>query len=120
MSDPSTAEGKRIMSTGIELIAAEQGRARTEEGYDAEHDRGKAHDLIRAARAYAYEARIGTAAREAGMAYFPPSHPMTDEWPWANQYWKPTGDPIRDLTKAGGLIASAIDSLIAAKESSDE
>jgi hypothetical protein len=33
------------------------------------------------------------------------------EFPWDAKYWKPTGDPVRDLTKAGALIAAAIDSI---------
>ena len=32
-------------------------------------------------------------------------------WPWHARHWKPTGDPVRDLTKAGTLLAAAIDSI---------
>jgi hypothetical protein len=33
-------------------------------------------------------------------------------WPWDSPYWKPTpGNRLRDLVKAGALIAAAIDSL---------
>ncbi|MGH3703011.1 MAG: hypothetical protein ACRDT9_00140 [Agromyces sp.] len=42
--------------------------------------------------------------------------PLRWGWPWADEFWKPTGDPVRDLTKAGALIAAALDSLITTKE----
>ncbi|MCZ4066459.1 hypothetical protein O1W71_02095 [Microbacterium sp. H37-C3] len=97
------------MTKGTDAIAAERERQIVAEGYDAEHDAGRAHGLIRAARSYAYVARIGVVAAARGNAYAPDGHP--GEWPWAERYWKPTGDPIRDLVKAGALIAAAIDSL---------
>lgn len=34
-------------------------------------------------------------------------------WPWSREAWKPTGDRVRDLTKAGALIAAAIDAELA-------
>jgi hypothetical protein len=97
------------VTKGTDAIAAERQRQIAEEGYDAEHDQGHAHGLIRAARSYAYVARVGVAAAVRGTAYAPAEHP--GEWPWAERYWKPTGDPVRDLVKAGALIAAAIDSL---------
>lgn len=97
------------MTKATDLIAAERDRQVNEEGYDAEHDAGHAHELIRAARSYAYEARIGVAAEGASITHLPGQPPS--EWPWAERYWKPTGDPVRDLVKAGALIAAAIDSL---------
>jgi Mn-containing catalase len=84
--------------TGAELIAAERERQVTKEGWTAEHDLGRAHQLVDAAKCYL---RAGTER--------PGTVPIG--WPWAGRYWKPTGDPIRDLTKAGALIAAAIDSL---------
>jgi hypothetical protein len=32
-------------------------------------------------------------------------------WPWASRYWKPDADRVRELEKAGALIAAAIDSI---------
>lgn len=95
-------------NTGIALIAAERARQVSEEGYDAEHDRGHAAELISAAREYAAEGRFRV--WNPGSPINPRPHP-TDEWPWHPGYFKPTGDPIHDLTKAGALIAAAIDSL---------
>lgn len=104
------------MNTGAELIAAERSRQVSEEGYSPEHDRGHAPEMIRAAKEYAEEAHFQV---EYGPVEPKPGIPWHDEdtgathWPWAPEYWKPTGDPVRDLTKAGALIAAAIDSLIA-------
>ena len=35
-----------------------------------------------------------------------------DSWPWALGWWKPGTDPIRNLEKAGALIAAEIDRLL--------
>lgn len=99
------------MSKGINLIAAERERQITEEGYTAEHDDGRAYQLTYAARVYTAQATVNIAedtsdAMPFGWARF-------EGWPWRERYWKPSGDPIRDLTKAGALIAAAIDSLAA-------
>jgi hypothetical protein len=40
-----------------------------------------------------------------------------EKWPWDLEWWKPTHDPIRDLTKAGALIAAEIDRLLRLKKS---
>jgi hypothetical protein len=32
-------------------------------------------------------------------------------WPWDQDWWKPSPDPIRNLVKAGALIAAEIDRL---------
>jgi len=41
------------------------------------------------------------------------AHPI--EWPWDDEWWKPTpNDRIRELTKAGALIAAEIDRLMRA------
>jgi hypothetical protein len=93
------------MTAATELIAAERDRQVSEEGYTAEHDAGRAHALVDAALCYA---RVGTWTK--------PHPPLA--WPWADRYWKPTGDPVRDLTKSAALIAAAIDSLLAGQASS--
>jgi hypothetical protein len=102
------------MSKGVELIAAERERQVTEEGYTVEHDAGHARDLVNAGIEYAdateFVLRGGSVTP--GNPYVEDEHlgPVT-RWPWAPEFWKPTGDPVRDLTKAGALIAAAIDSL---------
>ncbi|MCM0758081.1 hypothetical protein M7775_05755 [Sporomusa sphaeroides DSM 2875] len=91
--------------SGIELIAAERQRQIEKEGWTAEHDRQHAFgELILAAMCYAtpleYREEIKTPV---GM--------VPVNWPWSNEHWKPTPDRIRELQKAGALIAAEIDRL---------
>lgn len=105
------------MSAGAKLIAAERERQIVEEGYTAQHDAGHAPSLVAAAVGYTVFQHVALQggmspeeAVDAGGSIVPPG------WPWSSHFWKPTGDPIRDLTKAGALIAAALDSLIAESE----
>lgn len=83
--------------TGIELIAQERRRQEAVEGWTPAHDdthvRG---EMARAACVYALQHTTVT-----GRAI---------RWPWA-QYWFKPKDPIRNLVKAGALIAAEIDRL---------
>jgi hypothetical protein len=103
---------EKRMTRGTELIDAERDRQITEEGYTAKHDKDHAWELIRAGALYADQ----TAQRIKGFPYLPAGvTDISDDpwvWPWDASYWKPTGDPVRDLVKAGALIAAAIDSLL--------
>lgn len=87
------------MKTGVELIAAERQRQIEKEGWTASHDDD--HDdgeLALAAACYANPTR--------GVS-FPPNF-----WPWAEEWWKPSpGDRVRELVKAGALLAAEIDRL---------
>lgn len=108
--EPDDREEKRPMTRGTDLIAAERVRQITEEGYTPEHDADHAWALIRAGALYADQ----TAQVLAGKPHLGAGSVATDDpwvWPWHPSYWKPTGDPVRDLVKAGALIAAAIDSL---------
>lgn len=84
---------------GVFLIAKERERQQTEEGWIPEHDdcheRG---ELANAAACYAatHEARCDFLARL---------------WPFTREWWKPTYR-IRELAKAGALIAAEIDRLV--------
>lgn len=94
---------------GAERIAAERRRQVEVEGYDAEHDRGHADELAKAGACYAAHEhmpfRIMTGD---GWAKTVPTG-----WPWDGTYWRPTPDDrIRELVKAGALIAAAIDDLL--------
>lgn len=84
---------------GAGLILRERYRQIEQEGWTAEHDDGHANDLVLAAIAYAYEGvRNG--------------HPMAPAiWPWDEEWWKPSTDRVRNLVKAGALIAAEIDRL---------
>jgi hypothetical protein len=93
--------------TGAELIAAERRRQINEEGWTAEHD--EEHDdfeLSRAACCYAKTA-------EYTYTHAPITGPLfvEDGWPWEDEWWKPSTDPIRNFVKAGALIAAEIDRL---------
>ena len=85
------------MKSGSELILEERLRQINKEGWSTEHD--KEHDVmefVRAAQAYLM---IG----EDNIT-------RTTVWPWDGGFFKPK-DAIKDLTRAGALIAAAIDRL---------
>ena len=91
------------MKTGVELIAEERKRQIEVEGWTAEHDDLHAHcELTTAAIAYATQAtlRAENAVRDRGV-----------RWVWTLDCWKPSADPVRNLVKAGALIAAEIDRL---------
>lgn len=96
------------MTRGTDAIAAERERQIVEEGYTVEGDRNQGDLLARAGVEYANVA-VSVLRSGPGAAQFDP--PLRWNWPWSNEFWKPTGDPVRDLIKAGALIAAAIDSL---------
>jgi hypothetical protein len=83
--------------TGIERIAAERKRQIEEEGFTAEHDDCLGAGVLAAAAAcYA----VPSLAEKAWL------------WPFDRSWWKPTPDNrIRELEKAGALIAAEIDRL---------
>ena len=97
--------------SGAELIAAERQRQIDVEGWTPEHDDSHADDgaLAKAAAVYATPAdhRATTYHVEQGESYTLPTL-----WPWARVYYKPTPDDrVRELVKAGALIAAEIDRL---------
>ena len=98
--------------TGIERIAAERKRQIEVEGWTLERDAEEYlfGELSGAGTAYADFAsrQIGT-GRSAG-------HPMNNLWRLSRDWWKPSPDPIRNLEKAGALIAAEIDRLLAERE----
>lgn len=95
--------------TGVEMIAAERQRQIDVEGYSTAVDQveNSRDDLARAGACYA----LPEADRDYTMASAHiPSVPRG--WPWASRYWKPTPDDrVRELVKAGALIAAEIDRL---------
>lgn len=94
--------------SGIERIAAERQRQIDEEGWTPLHDDDHVGDeLVRAGIAYAYTSLYGN------------SKTLPDPlWPWLPEWWKPSDDRIRNLEKAGALIAAEIDRLERQKEPS--
>lgn len=100
--------------TGVELIAAERQRQVEQEGWTPLHDTThRNYELSSAACCYAQMGNGG-----------PFSHPRErhppGDWPWDAEWWKPARNTIRNLVKAGALIAAEIDRLqAAAREASD-
>lgn len=84
-------------SYGAQLIAAERARQISVEGYTAEgDDRQTAGELAMAAACYALPPTL----RE---------EPLPMLWPWSGMVWRPSPARIRELAKAGALIAAEID-----------
>ena len=100
------------MKTGIELIAEERQRQIEVEGWTKEHDAEHTNDsLALAAVCYAMPSELRH------YSYCPlRKERVPDFWPWAKSWWKPCPeDRIRELVKAGALIAAEIDRLQAQK-----
>ena len=98
------------MKTGIELIRSERDRQVNVEGYtrDWDNELPGQDALALAAAAYAIPERL----RERFADRIGGEIPIW--WSWGVDCWKPTpSDRIRELTKAGALIAAEIDRLIA-------
>lgn len=96
--------------TGIELIAIERDRQVTAEGWTPMHDDNHGMgELALAAKTYILLAQDIICGR--ARAVYP-------GWPWEYSWWKPSPDPVRNLVKAGALIAAEIDR-IQRKEAND-
>ena len=86
--------------SGSQLIASERARQKRAERYTAQHDDSWDHKRKQlAAAAHAYLANYVTGAE---VRFY---------WPWADGCKPTPDDPIRQLTKAGALIAAEIDRL---------
>jgi hypothetical protein len=97
-----------MSTTGIELIDAERERQVSEEGWTPEHDAGHRDETIVMA-AVCYATPEDRREYHGGPTFR--SHAPI-RWPWGSQCWKPTPDDrIRELVKAGALIAAEIDRL---------
>lgn len=91
--------------TGVELIRAERYRQQDKEGWTPEHDDQHINGELRdAAIAYAMVCNDEGAGECAAQDIFP------GDW-GEGGWWKPSDDPIRNLVKAGALIAAEIDRL---------
>ena len=98
---------KKEPLTGVELIAAERQRQVEVEGWTPEHDdEHRSGELGMAAQAYIDGSRKAVHATSDLWKLGAPT-----VWPWETSWWKPSDDPIRNLVKAGALIAAEIDRL---------
>ena len=97
-----------MAKTGIEIIAEERQRQIEKDGWSPEHDdEHKDYELSKAAQQYTHTAILvgkGFKLNRRGI-------PVPYGWPWNREWWKPSEDPIRNLAKAGALIAAEIDRL---------
>lgn len=89
--------------TGAELIAIERWRQINEEGLSSIEDADYTNEeLAEAAMCYINAKRC----REV----FFQEDKVPLRWPWEDESWKPTpNDRVRELVKAGALIAAEID-----------
>ncbi|SMC63787.1 hypothetical protein [Sporomusa malonica] len=89
-------------SEAILLIAQERKRQIEQEGWTPEHDQQHtAGELALAAMMYTYPSQYGR-----------DEETVKNVWPWQRELWKPSPDNrIKELTKAGALIAAEIDRL---------
>lgn len=98
------------MKTGIELIYEERQRQIEVEMFDHSYDRQTNQNgelaLVAAFYAMSEEQRLQELSKEDCISSPPTS------FPWVHRWWKPTPeDRIKELKKAGALIAAEIDRL---------
>lgn len=88
-------------TSGATLIAAERRRQIEREDWTTDHDDGwLSGELALAAACYA----VPPGSRE--------SRGVEELWPWHTDEWKPSPDDrVKELAKAGALIAAEIDRL---------
>lgn len=91
------------MKTGAERIAVERARQIESEGWTSEHDAKHPSGVIETAASCYLEHAIKQIAKSENPTRAP------EKWPWDRNWWKPSQDPVRNLEKAGALIAAAID-----------
>ena len=92
------------INTGVELIRGERQHQIDTHGLTEDYDRRWTDsELIRAARCY-LEDIIRCREKKPGRV-------LSLDWPWGSRSWRPsdTTEQIRQLTKAGALIAAEID-----------
>jgi hypothetical protein len=89
--------------TGCELIAEERKRQIEKEGWTEQHDKEHSKgELAIAGACYAFAGIYGPDTQNGILT--------PDFWPWDEEWWKPCpGNRIKELTKAGALIAAEID-----------
>ena len=99
--------------SGSELIAAERERQVQQENYTEAHDDKHIHgELAEAALCYALLGTCQTTHHlEDNASQMDPPSQKLFQWPWDDKWWKPSDDQVRNLVKAGALIAAEIDRL---------
>lgn len=98
------------MKTGIELITEERQRQVSQEGWTPSHDDDMRHGQLAAAALTYTDAHLIRENYNESLVPRMICDVMMQRWPWDEQSFKTTNS-IRDLTKAGALIAAEIDRL---------
>ena len=103
---------------GAERIAEERARQIIKEQWTAYHDDCLGDQLARAAVCYALPEKIRS-VYIGGL--FMKQSLLNELWSWDKHWWKSVPDSrIRELEKAGALIAAEIDRLLRKQEASNE
>lgn len=113
----AVTEAARVKATslskaagGAALIAEERARQIAKEGWTPDHDDEHTNGEL-ADSAACYAALGGAQARgRANEPWMPPPA----AWPWDQSWWKPQ-DQMRNLVRAGALLAAEIDRLLRKK-----
>lgn len=106
---PKSEKGRSGDSlSGVDLIAQERFRQMAKEGWTQKHDDSHRRKQL----AHAADSYLAVHIHPSGDGTFGGSETgPTYNWPWSEKWWKPSDDPIRNLVKAGALIAAEIDRL---------
>lgn len=101
---------------GILLIAEERKRQQEQEGWTPEHDDEHVNcEMANAAATYAMDPEVRAGLTVMINGCLKDNVPPT--WPWDPVWWKPSPDNrIKELAKAGALIAAEIDRLLRAEK----
>jgi len=104
--------------TGIELIAQERRSQVLDHGYTDVHDDQYAKGLLAfGGAAYATYAALQMPSHRANVT---PVDPINDLWPFAISSFKPGDDELKNLAKAGAMIAAEMDKIIRERKASAE
>jgi hypothetical protein len=99
------------LTYGADLIKAERLRQIREEGWSTEHDATHTKgELAMAASCYANHAALqAIMPNPADFIDYKNADNLPHMWPWEADWWKPSVDPIKNLRKAGALVAAEMD-----------
>jgi hypothetical protein len=107
--------------TGIDLIALERARQINEEGFSLEDDRRcTSGELIDAGISYATAAAKQSRGEDSLSYLISLEGAGCVPWPWESAWWKPSKDKVRNLVKAGALIAAELDRITAEESGMSE
>lgn len=98
------------MKTAIQLITEERERQIVKEGWTSEHDDQHVNgELSAAAASYSDAATFQTRCGETDVARVKEN--TIEFWPFGEDDFKVSPDPVRNLVKAGALIVAEIERL---------